>query len=106
MEALARYIKVLGDGNRLAIIGVIGTGAVSVSEIIRRTGLSQTLVSFHLRALRRADVVRARREGPFVYYRLRRPELLDVLARLAAVAGLEAADSGGGERRYVAEGVG
>ncbi|HDZ88756.1 MAG TPA: ArsR family transcriptional regulator, partial [Nitrospirae bacterium] len=50
-EQLARIFKVLGDTNRLGIVMAIGKGSHSVTEIINATGLSQTLVSFHLRVL-------------------------------------------------------
>ena len=45
--------------------------------------MSQTNVSFHLRALREAGLVRPERRGPFVYYCLPDPKLLDILRELA-----------------------
>ena len=60
MKKLAQFIKVLGDANRLAIIRAIGKNSLSVTEIINATNLSQTLVSFHLRALRNAEIVNKR----------------------------------------------
>ncbi len=89
MKKLAQFIKILGDTNRLSIIHDIGCGSRSVSEIINATGLSQTLVSFHLRTLRDAGVVTTRRDGPFIYYSLADPRLIDTLGDLALLAGLE-----------------
>jgi len=80
---LAKILKVLGDRNRLGILFTIGRDARSVSEIIRITGNSQTLVSFHLRALREAAVVKTERRGPFVYYSLTDPDLIDLLMELS-----------------------
>lgn len=82
-EKLARVLKVLGDANRLSILKSLGRKARSVTEIINATGLSQTLVSFHLRSLRDADIVKTKRDGPFVYYRLSYPALLDLLLNLS-----------------------
>jgi DNA-binding transcriptional ArsR family regulator len=79
MKPLAKFITILGDANRLSIIHAIGGNELSVTEIIAETDLSQTLVSFHLRTLRDARVVATRREGPFIYYRLTAPSLLDIL---------------------------
>ena len=76
---LARVLKALGDTNRLNIVMSIGRKTRSVSEIVKVTGLSQTLVSFHLRALREADIVITKRTGPFIYYSLSEPLLLDLL---------------------------
>lgn len=89
MRKLAQFIKILGDANRLAIIKDIGWGSRSVSEIISATGLSQTLVSFHLRTLRDAEIVSTRRDGPFIYYSLTDQRLMDILGDLAQLAGLE-----------------
>ena len=89
MKKLAQFIKILGDTNRLSIIGSIGTKARSVTEIINDTGLSQTLVSFHLRNLRDAGIVTTRRDGPFIYYSLTNLSLIDILDELALLAGLK-----------------
>ncbi len=89
MKQLARFIKILGDTSRLSIIRAIGSDARSVSEIIKKTGLSQTLVSFHLRNLRDSGIVETRRDGPFIYYNLTDPYLLVLLDQLALMAGLE-----------------
>jgi DNA-binding transcriptional ArsR family regulator len=82
-ERLARFLKVLGDMNRLGIAMSIGTESRSVTEIINATGLSQTLVSFHLRIMREANVVRTERNGPFIHYSLSDPSLLEVLSELS-----------------------
>ncbi|MBI5641209.1 MAG: helix-turn-helix transcriptional regulator [Nitrospirae bacterium] len=83
MESLAKILKALGDANRLGIISSIGKEARSVTEIIDATGLSQTLVSFHLRVLRDAGIVKTERDGPFIYYSLSEPVLLDIIAELS-----------------------
>ena len=89
MKKLAQFIKVLGDANRLAIIHAIGKSSLSVTDIIHATELSQTLVSFHLRALREHAIVTTQRDGPFIYYRLTVPELYDLIGELSRVAGVE-----------------
>lgn len=77
--AVERFFKVLGDDNRLRILRALNGGECSVSEILERTSLPQTLASFHLRILREAGVLAAERRGPFVYYRLADPSLLNLL---------------------------
>ena len=89
MKKLAQFIKVLGDANRLAIIRAIGRNSLSVTEIINATNLSQTLVSFHLRALRSAEIVKIHREGPFIYNTLAAPDIVSLLGELSLMAGLE-----------------
>ena len=82
-ERLARVLKVLGDSNRLGIVLSIGKESRSVTEIVNASGLSQTLVSFHLRIMREADVVRTERDGPFIHYSLSDPALLELLFELS-----------------------
>jgi DNA-binding transcriptional ArsR family regulator len=79
VAAVERFFKVLGDDNRLRILQALGTVERSVSEILERTRLPQTLASFHLRILREAGVVVTERRGPFVYYRLADVSLLNLL---------------------------
>ncbi len=83
IEKLARVLKVLGDSNRLGIALSIGKDSRSVTEIVNASGLSQTLVSFHLRIMREADVVRTVRNGPFIHYSLSDPSLLGLLSELS-----------------------
>jgi DNA-binding transcriptional ArsR family regulator len=85
-EVVERLFKVLGDENRVRILQALEQGERSVSEILDRTGLPQTLASFHLRILREARVVATERRGPFIYYRLvdaSLPNLLDACAKYA-----------------------
>jgi len=83
MEKLVKILKSLADLNRLRIVRAIGKGSLSVSEIIQSTDLAQTLVSFHLKTLRNAGVVRTKRDGPFIYYSLSSPNLIDILDDLS-----------------------
>jgi len=81
---VARFLKILADPNRLKIISSIGKEERSVSELINKTGLSQTLVSFHLKVLREAGIVEAERKGAFIYYRLSKPNLMELLSACEA----------------------
>ena len=78
--------KSLSDGNRLRILIYISNGRKSVSAIVEELELSQPLVSHHLKELKRSLMVRAEREGPFVYYELADTRILNVLQILSDVA--------------------
>lgn len=86
LESLARLFKLLSDPNRIRILFAIGKGKKSVSEIMSETSLSQTLVSFHLRPLRESGIVSSQRQGPFIYYSVSEPILLDLLISLCGVS--------------------
>jgi len=86
MAKLQVFFQTLAEANRLRIIKVIGRERCSVSEIVEATGLSQPLVSHHLRLMRDQGVLETQREGPFIYYRLKDDRLLDALGMCAEIA--------------------
>jgi ArsR family transcriptional regulator len=86
IASVERFFKLLGDGSRLRIVEALALGESSVSEVLDRTGLAQTLVSFHLRMLREAGIVATERRGPFIFYRLvdeSLPNLLEACSKYA-----------------------
>ncbi len=68
MEALAEYFKVFSEPNRLAVLEALRAGPLNVTAVVEKTGLSQALVSKHLKLLTIARVVRRRPEGSLVFY--------------------------------------
>jgi DNA-binding transcriptional ArsR family regulator len=68
IETLSKLVKTLADPNRLRIIEVLTTDCQSVSDIVAATGLTQPLVSHHLRVLREEGLAGFERRGAFTYY--------------------------------------
>ena len=60
MDALADYFKVFSEPNRLTVLQTLRDGPLNVTAVVQRTGLSQALVSKHLKLLMIAGVVRRR----------------------------------------------
>ena len=61
---LRTYYRALGDDTRLRILQLLATeGEHTVTELDERLHLSQPLLSWHLRRLRRAGVVKTVRVG-------------------------------------------
>lgn len=86
LDQLAFLSKSLGDENRLFILQSVSQGKKSVSQIVEELELSQPLVSHHLKELRRALLVKVEREGPFVYYEIADPRIIDILSQLQILA--------------------
>jgi len=84
VKTLAKVFKLLGEPNRLRILCSLGLDCRPVTKITEATGMTQTNVSFHLRALREAGLVRPERCGPFIYYCLPDPKLLHILEDIRA----------------------
>jgi ArsR family transcriptional regulator len=69
---LAQCLRILGDDNRLRMFALLTKAELCVCEIEDLLGLSQSLVSNHLAALRRAGLVESRRDeedARWVFYR-------------------------------------
>jgi len=86
LQRAAFLAKSLSDGNRLRILLLISNGRKSVSAIVESLGLSQPLVSHHLKELKRSLLVKVQREGPFIYYELADARILAVVHTLSRVA--------------------
>ncbi len=65
---LAEMFRMMGDPSRLSILLACMAAPVSVGAIAERAGLSQSLVSHHLRLLRASRILNARRRGKQVFY--------------------------------------
>jgi ArsR family transcriptional regulator, zinc-responsive transcriptional repressor len=85
-QTVSFLAKSLSDENRLRILLCISSGKKSVGGIVEELGLSQPLVSHHLKELRRSLLVRIERSGPFIYYELSDSRILDVVRILTTVA--------------------
>ena len=97
---LAQYLRLLGDDNRLRIFSLLTKAELCVCEIEDILGLSQSLVSNHLAALRRAGLVESRRDeedARWVFYRADREAAAALRERLAAL--LEVVPSPADRRR-------
>ncbi len=74
MKELEQYFKALGDGSRLRILNLLLEGELCVCDIQRVLGMRQPHASRHLAYLKNSGLVRDRREGYRVYYRLAEAE--------------------------------
>lgn len=70
VSALAETFKVLGDPTRLRIAFALAREELCVCDLATLLGVSQSVVSHSLRALRQMQLVRYRKEGKIAYYAL------------------------------------
>jgi len=71
---LEQLFRALADPTRLRLISLMSEQEVCVCYFIEVIGAPQPKISRHLAYLRRAGIVRARREGKWMHYRLTVPE--------------------------------
>jgi len=67
---IENLFKALADRTRLRLISLIGDSEVCVCFLVGILKTSQPKISRHLAYLRRAQIVKARREGKWMHYRL------------------------------------
>ena len=85
-DALASVAQALGSGRRAEIVDVLAQGERSVDEIAGEIEQSVANTSQHLQVLARAGLVRSRREGTRVVYRLASDTVGDLWAAVRDVA--------------------
>lgn len=78
-EHLLQFFKVLGEPNRLKIVGLLAQKPHTVEQLGEHLGVSVSTVSHHLARLADAGLVRARAESYYSVYSLR----TDVLTSMA-----------------------
>lgn len=103
---LAGYVgtlNLLGDENRFRLCALLRERELSVTDLVRVTGISQSRVSTHLARLREGGFVRDRRDGQHAFYAL----AVDALPPAAKVVLDEARDAAEptlqGDQRRLAE---
>jgi ArsR family transcriptional regulator len=79
-EGAAGAFSALGDPARLAILEALRRGTRCVCDLVPQLGLAQNLLSYHLRILREAGLVRGARRGRRIEYRIE-PAVLRALQR-------------------------
>src|SRR6476661_7156280 len=76
----------MGSGRRAEIVDLLAQGERSVEEIAREISQSVANTSQHLQVLARAGLVRSRREGTRVFYRLASERVGELWAAVRDVA--------------------
>ena len=70
IDRAAELFKVLGDPTRLKIINALMLAEICVCDLAKLLGMSQPAVSHHLKTLRQTRLVKYRREGKTIFYKL------------------------------------
>jgi ArsR family transcriptional regulator, arsenate/arsenite/antimonite-responsive transcriptional repressor len=71
------FFRALADRTRLRLLNLMGGDEVCVCFFVEIIKTNQPKISRHLAYLRRAGIVGARRDGPWMHYRITEPEDAD-----------------------------
>ena len=83
---LVEFFKVLGQPNRLRIVGLLSQRAYTVEQLAAALGVSASTVSHHLARLTRAGLVTSRSESYYNLYSLQTGALSGMAKELLAQA--------------------
>lgn len=97
----ARVGKALSSPARLEILDLLAQGEKTVEAIAAGAGLEVKNASAHLRALRAARLVQARKAPPWVYYGLADDDVVALVRSLEALARARLAEVEQIARRYL-----
>lgn len=75
----AKLFRGFSDASRLSILNALGKGALTVSEIVQVTRLTQSNVSNHLGCLRDCGLVSCTQQGRYMSYQLSDSRVAEVL---------------------------
>jgi len=89
MNDLLNIFKALSDETRIRILKLLEAGELCVCDIVAALDMIQPKVSFHLCVLKEAGLLKDRKQGKWIHYRLdesdifRRFLILSVLERIS-----------------------
>lgn len=87
-ETQSNLLKVLSHPTRLAILDILRDGEQCVCHMEAALGLRQAYISQQLMLLKDAGLVRPRRDGLNLFYRVTKPEIFTVLDSLSSATGV------------------
>lgn len=83
----AALFKALADPTRLRILRAISSvNELCECNIVPTFGLSQPTISYHLKILREAGLVRSERRGQWVYHTVDHKKVLSAVSNLTEIA--------------------
>lgn len=68
--------KIFANSSRMEILLSLKEKPITVSSIVKKTKLPQSVVSQHLSLLRNKSIVDFEKKGAWIFYKLKYPEIL------------------------------
>ncbi|MCB0402996.1 MAG: helix-turn-helix transcriptional regulator [Flavobacteriales bacterium] len=84
IESATETLKAIAHPTRIAMVGLLDNGAeLSVTEIYEALQIEQAVASHHLSILKNKDVLEVNRVGKNCFYKLKYPQLSQILTCIA-----------------------
>ena len=85
--SFAETFKALSDPVRRQILELLKNGRLSAGDIAGHFDMTQATVSYHLKVLKQADLIRETREKNFIFYELNLTVLEEIMMWLSELKG-------------------
>ncbi|MBR8839204.1 MAG: winged helix-turn-helix transcriptional regulator [Stigonema ocellatum SAG 48.90 = DSM 106950] len=82
-DIIAAGFHALSDPLRIEVIDLLRSQELCVCDLCEHLGTTQSKLSFHLKTLKSAGLVRSRQEGRWIYYSLNLPQFVALEQYLA-----------------------
>lgn len=82
LEENAAVLKSLADPTRLKILYLLRNGELCVCRILEAIDKSQSTISHHLNLMKKEEVLSARKEGKWIYYKLSDENFIENIEKL------------------------
>jgi len=76
--SIATLFKALSEPIRVQVLELLKEEELCVCDLCDRLNVTQSKLSFHLKTLKQAGLVRSRQEGRWIYYRLHLAGLVEL----------------------------
>jgi len=87
LAKVSDLLQVISPEVRLEILMAIGEGEACVCHLETSLGYRQAYISQQLMALREAGLLSTRRDGKYIFYRLEKPEIMEMVELAARLSG-------------------
>jgi len=94
-QVKAEFFKTLAHPARIRVLELLRDGERTVGEMLEEVGLEQSHLSQQLAVLRRANIVRSRKDGTRVLYTVVDPRIFQLLETAKAIISSTLAESDG-----------
>ena len=85
--SFAETFKALSDPVRREILQLLKTGRMSAGDIASRFDMTAATVSYHLKLLKKADLIWEKKEKNFIYYELNTSVLEEIMLWISDLKG-------------------
>ncbi len=72
-------LKAIAESNRLYILNILRKGEICVCEIEEALDIPQSLISHHLKVLKKSGLIRSKRDGVRIVYSLNSRKVCELL---------------------------